>query len=67
MIQECLEECARWGDLETQALFMVEGAELLAKRGKTDDSVAMLQVPMLTHASKQTHKVNKNMVTFIFI
>ncbi|XP_029304212.1 cilia- and flagella-associated protein 54 [Cottoperca gobio] len=43
LLQEGLDECARWGDIDTQALLMVEGAELEAQRGKTDDSMAMLQ------------------------
>lgn len=44
LLQEGLDECALWGDIDIQALLMVEGAELKAKRGKTDDSMAMLQV-----------------------
>ncbi|KAM6907603.1 cilia- and flagella-associated protein 54 [Xenentodon cancila] len=43
VILECVDECARWGDHDSQALFMVEGAELEAQRGKADDSVALLQ------------------------
>ncbi|KAM3601812.1 uncharacterized protein V6R79_019265 [Siganus canaliculatus] len=43
VLQEGLYECGRWGDLDNQALLMVEGAELEANRGKTDDSIAMLQ------------------------
>ncbi|XP_044078247.1 cilia- and flagella-associated protein 54-like [Siniperca chuatsi] len=43
VIQEGLDECALWGDVDIQALLMVEGAELEAQRGKTDDSMAMLQ------------------------
>lgn len=49
MIQEGLDECALWGDLDSQALLMVEAAELEAQRGKTDDSMAVLQVPTQTH------------------
>lgn len=48
MLQEGLDECARWRDLDIQALLMVEGAELEAQRGKIDDSMAMLQVPTHT-------------------
>lgn len=44
VLQEGLDECARWRDLDIQAHLMVEGAELEAQRGKTDDSMAMLQV-----------------------
>lgn len=44
IIQEGVDECARRGDNDVQALLMVEGAELEAKRGKTEDSVALLQV-----------------------
>ncbi|KAJ4930367.1 hypothetical protein JOQ06_019371 [Pogonophryne albipinna] len=47
LLQEGLDECALWGDIDIQALLMVEGAELKAKRGKTDDSMAMLQGPTL--------------------
>eukprot|EP00064_Thunnus_orientalis_P016483 superscaffoldBa00003282_g16549 len=43
MLQEGLDECALWGDLDIQALLMVEGAELEEQRGKTDDSMALLQ------------------------
>ncbi|XP_070839803.1 cilia- and flagella-associated protein 54 [Chaetodon trifascialis] len=43
VLQEGLDECTRWGDHDIQALLMVEGAELEAKRGKTDDSMDMLQ------------------------
>ncbi|KAI3373646.1 hypothetical protein L3Q82_022233 [Scortum barcoo] len=43
LLQEGLDECSLWGDLDIQALLMVEGAELEAQRGKTDDSMAMLQ------------------------
>ncbi|KAM9348845.1 cilia- and flagella-associated protein 54 [Symphorus nematophorus] len=43
LLQEGLDECSLWGDLDIQALLMVEGAEFEAQRGKTDDSMAMLQ------------------------
>ncbi|XP_068572705.1 cilia- and flagella-associated protein 54 [Cebidichthys violaceus] len=43
VLQEGLDECARWGELDIQALLMVEAAELEAQRGNTDDSMAMLQ------------------------
>ncbi|XP_030602315.1 cilia- and flagella-associated protein 54 isoform X2 [Archocentrus centrarchus] len=43
VLQEGLDECALWGDLDIQALLMVEGARLEARRGKTDNSIAMLQ------------------------
>lgn len=46
-LQEGLHECAQRGELNFEALLMVEGAEIEAQRGKTDDSLAMLQV--LTH------------------
>lgn len=45
MIQEGLDECVHWGDCDIQALLMLEGAELEAQRGRTEDSVKMLQVP----------------------
>ncbi|XP_035999007.1 LOW QUALITY PROTEIN: cilia- and flagella-associated protein 54 [Fundulus heteroclitus] len=43
LIQEGLDECVRWGDRDIQALLMVEAAELEAKRGRRDQSLAMLQ------------------------
>ncbi|XP_060941291.1 cilia- and flagella-associated protein 54-like [Limanda limanda] len=43
LLQEGLNECALWGDIENQALLMVEAAELEAQRGNTDDSMALLQ------------------------
>ncbi|XP_045896455.1 cilia- and flagella-associated protein 54-like isoform X2 [Micropterus dolomieu] len=43
MLQEGLDECALWGDVDIQALLMVECAKLEAQRGKTDDSMAMIQ------------------------
>ncbi|XP_042355674.1 cilia- and flagella-associated protein 54-like [Plectropomus leopardus] len=43
VLQESLDECAQWGDLDIQALLMVEWAELEAQRGKTDDSMTLLQ------------------------
>ncbi|XP_032388655.1 cilia- and flagella-associated protein 54 isoform X5 [Etheostoma spectabile] len=45
-LQDGLDECGRWRDLDSQALLMVEGAELEARRGKIDDSMAMLQEAM---------------------
>ncbi|XP_073335740.1 cilia- and flagella-associated protein 54 [Pagrus major] len=50
VLQEGLHECAQRGELDFEALLMVEGAELEAQRGKTDDSLAMLQdaVSLLT-------------------
>ncbi|XP_030294030.1 cilia- and flagella-associated protein 54 isoform X2 [Sparus aurata] len=42
-LQEGLHECAQRGELNFEALLMVEGAEIEAQRGKTDDSLAMLQ------------------------
>lgn len=44
VIQEGTDECERWGDLDIQALLKVQAAELEARRGKKDDSMAMLQV-----------------------
>ncbi|XP_018547690.1 cilia- and flagella-associated protein 54 isoform X2 [Lates calcarifer] len=43
VLQEGLVECALWGDLDIQALLMVEAAGLEAQKGKTDDSMEMLQ------------------------
>lgn len=44
LLQEGIEECVQWGDRDTQALLLVESAELKARRGKTAESVAALQV-----------------------
>ena len=49
LLKEGLDECVRWGDRDNRALLMVEGAELEVRRGKTDDSIATLQVPSQTH------------------
>ncbi|XP_078786741.1 cilia- and flagella-associated protein 54 isoform X3 [Oryzias latipes] len=43
LLQEGIEECVQWGDRDTQALLLVESAELKARRGKTAESVAALQ------------------------
>lgn len=44
VIQDGMDECELWGDLDIQALLMVQAAELEAQRGKKDDSMAVLQV-----------------------
>lgn len=51
VLKEGLDECALWGDLDIQALLLVEGARLEARRGKTDNSMTMLQVPLHTKTS----------------
>ncbi|XP_061596722.1 cilia- and flagella-associated protein 54-like [Cololabis saira] len=38
-----VDECDQWGDRDSQALFMVEGAELEAQRGRMEESTALLQ------------------------
>ncbi|CAJ1063980.1 cilia- and flagella-associated protein 54-like isoform X6 [Xyrichtys novacula] len=43
MLQEGLDECVKWGDLDIQALLMVEGAELYFRRGRTERGMASLQ------------------------
>ncbi|XP_047462207.1 cilia- and flagella-associated protein 54-like isoform X2 [Mugil cephalus] len=43
VLQEAIDECVLWGDVDYQALFMLKCAELEALRGKTDDCMAMLQ------------------------
>ena len=48
MLQKGLDECVRWGDLDIQALLMVEGAQLEEQRGKTAESIALLKVPTQT-------------------
>ncbi|XP_059208284.1 cilia- and flagella-associated protein 54-like isoform X3 [Centropristis striata] len=62
LLQEGLDECERWGDVDTQALLMVEMAELEAQRGKTDDSMATLQ-EAVTLLSGQTCMPPKSSVT----
>lgn len=44
MLQDGLDECVRWGELDVQGLLMLEGAQLEAQRGRTGDSMAMLKV-----------------------
>lgn len=44
VLQEGLDECASWGELDIQGLLMLEGAKLEAQRGKTGNSMAMLKV-----------------------
>lgn len=44
VLQDGLDECVRWGELDIQGLLMLEGAKLEAQRGKTDDSMATLKV-----------------------
>lgn len=45
MLQDALDECTRWGDLDVQGLLMFEGAKLEVQRGNTGNGVAMLKVP----------------------
>ncbi|XP_030009343.1 cilia- and flagella-associated protein 54 [Sphaeramia orbicularis] len=42
-IKEGIDECELWGDLDTQALLMVEGAELDSKRGRSEDSLMLVK------------------------
>lgn len=51
MLQDGLDECVRWGEVDIQGLLMLEGAKLEAQRGKMDNSRAMLKVLK----SKHTH------------
>lgn len=51
VLQKGLDECARIGEVDTQALFMVEGAELEAQTGNKEDSMALLQVQAQTSQS----------------
>uniref|UniRef100_H3CXA7 Uncharacterized protein n=2 Tax=Tetraodon nigroviridis TaxID=99883 RepID=H3CXA7_TETNG len=43
VLQDGLDECVRWGELDVQGLLMLEGAKLEARRGKTQNSMAMLK------------------------
>nr|XP_008277006.1 PREDICTED: uncharacterized protein LOC103355117 [Stegastes partitus] len=56
VLQEGLDECVLWGDHDIQARLMVEGAQLEASRGKTDDSMAMLQRLKLGQAGKSPRR-----------
>lgn len=49
VVQDGLDECVKWRESDFQALLMLEGAELEANRGRTDDSLLKLQVQ--THTS----------------
>ncbi|XP_068456804.1 cilia- and flagella-associated protein 54 isoform X1 [Clinocottus analis] len=62
VLQEGLDECAEWGDLDIQALLMIESAKLKSQRGKTDDSVAILQ-EAVNLLSGQTHMPPGSSVT----
>ncbi|XP_026184047.1 cilia- and flagella-associated protein 54 isoform X2 [Mastacembelus armatus] len=43
VLKQGLDECVLWGDSHTRAALMIESAQLKAQRGRTDDSIAMLQ------------------------
>lgn len=45
VLQDALDECTRWGELDVQGLLMFEGAKLEVQRGKTGNGAAMLKVP----------------------
>ncbi|XP_029957087.1 cilia- and flagella-associated protein 54 [Salarias fasciatus] len=62
VLHEGIKECTLWGEHDTQALLMVEGAELEAKRGRSEGSMVMLQkaVSML---SGRTHMPPGSIVT----
>lgn len=44
VLREGLGECEQLGDLDNRAILMVASAQLAAKRGRTEESIAMLQV-----------------------
>lgn len=44
ILQEGLDECVQQGDLDFRVLLMVESAELDFRRGRADESMALLQV-----------------------
>ncbi|XP_039888994.1 cilia- and flagella-associated protein 54-like isoform X3 [Simochromis diagramma] len=62
VLQEGLDECALWGDLDIQALLLVEGARLEARRGKTDNSMTMLQ-KAVSLLSGRTRLPQKSVIT----
>nr|XP_057944060.1 cilia- and flagella-associated protein 54-like isoform X3 [Doryrhamphus excisus] len=43
VLKQCLDDCTLFGDVNIQALLMVEGAQLKAQRGRVDESMALLQ------------------------
>ncbi|XP_054611224.1 cilia- and flagella-associated protein 54-like [Dunckerocampus dactyliophorus] len=43
VLKQCLDDCTLLGDVNIQALLMVEGAQLKAQRGRVDESMALLQ------------------------
>lgn len=45
VLQDALDECTRWGELDVQGLLMLEGAKLEVQRGKKGNGMAMLKVP----------------------
>lgn len=66
MLQEGLDECVKWRDLDIQTLLMVESAELEAKRGKSDYSMVMLQVQMHTQTPLLTFVFYFKIIVYIF-
>lgn len=52
VLQDALDECTRWGELDVRGLLMFEGAKLEVQRGKRGNGMAMLKVPK---ANAHTH------------
>lgn len=63
VLQDGLDECVRWGELDIQGLLMLEGAKLEAQRGKTDNSMAMLKVLK----SKHTQQAHSKLIYISFV
>ncbi|XP_077402899.1 cilia- and flagella-associated protein 54 isoform X1 [Vanacampus margaritifer] len=43
VLKQSLEDCAQLGDVDTQALLLVEGSQLKSRRGRGDDGLSLLQ------------------------
>lgn len=69
VLQEGLDECANWGELDIQGLLMLEGAKLEAQRGQTGNSMAMLKVikSKETHTNRTNVKLIQNSDIFVFV
>lgn len=44
VLKQSLEDCALLGDVDTQALLLVEGSQLKSRRSRGDDGMSLLQV-----------------------
>lgn len=65
VLQDGLDECVRWGEVDIQGLLMLEGAKLEAQRGKMDNSRAMLKVLKSKHTHTQQAHSKLGYIFFI--